>query len=169
METIQNTYPLNICCDCLRFRTALRFGFIDSFMVCTHSYASQVDWWPANNNVLFCLHFHLSFGFVFIRMRSDGNPEISVTQTSVVILVYVFLLYLLDKIQHGGTKLTESMKIQYHLLLHKIWNYLSSLVKETGKYYKNYSLNLFSQNIIPFLIENGSLRRIIWTWTSLNL
>ena len=70
-------------------------------------------------------------------MRSDRNPEISVTQTNVVILVYVFLLYLLDKIQHGGTKLTESMKIQYHLLLHKIWNYLSSLVKETGKYYKN--------------------------------
>ena len=57
---------------CLRNRTTLRFNILHTFMVCAQTSAFQAV--LINKNVIFLLHsslrFCLSFGFVFMRMRS---------------------------------------------------------------------------------------------------
>ena len=68
-------FESSVSCEnglCLRNRTTLRFNILHTFMVSAQTSAFQAV--LINKNVIFLLHsslhFCLSFGFVFIRMRS---------------------------------------------------------------------------------------------------
>ena len=54
-----------------RNRTTFRYSSL-VYGLCTNLYFSctRVDWWLISNIFLSSLHFCLSFGFVFIRLRS---------------------------------------------------------------------------------------------------
>ena len=67
--------------SCLCNRTTARFDFLHLFMVCRTAMPFKYIGRLVTNQqkyqfILSSLHFCLSFGFVFIRMRS-WNPEIS--------------------------------------------------------------------------------------------